>query len=210
MNMKVFKKMFTFMRPYMALYSIGMLLYNYQSFVFYFAIGLLGSNVMAGVLASDTAEIVSGTLIAISVFVVFFSLVGLGIYLIGKAVLHARLDLKQTLFRSFVQNDLETSQSGHSGEGIAAINTEADTAAGIWVNALSALLLPVITVSFSLVTVLIVEWRLGLAAVALGLLAYFMQSRFVKPLAIIGKERLDANAEAVKSVSDIFQGALSI
>ena len=210
MKMETFKKMFTFMRPYMVLYSIGMLLYNYQLFVFSFAIGLLGSNVMAGVLAGDTSEIVSGTVIAISVFVVFFSLVGLGIYLIGKAVLHAKLDLKQTLFRSFIQNDLETSQSGHSGEGIAAINTEADTATGIWVNALSALLMPLITIVFSLVTVLIVEWRLGLAAVALGLIAYFMQSRFVKPLAVIGKERLNANAEAVKSVSDISQGALSI
>jgi len=205
-----FKKMFTFMRPYMVLYCIGMFLYNYQLFVFYFAIGLLGSNVMAGVLSGDTSEIVSGTIIAISVFVVFFSLVGLGIYLIGKASLYARLDLKQTLFRAFIKSDLETSQAGHSGEGIAAINTEADTAAGIWVNALSALLLPVITVCFSMITILLVDWRLGLAAVALGIIAYLLQIRFVKPLAIIGEERLNANADAVKSVSDIFQGALPI
>lgn len=208
--MTSFKKMFKFMRPYMVMYLIGMFLYNYQLFVYNFAIGLLGNNVMAGVMTRDTTEIVTGTIIAISVFVILFSLVGLGIYLIGKVFLKAQLDLKQILFRSFIQNDLETGQSGHSGEGIAAVNTEADTATGLWINALSALLLPILTIVLSLVTVLIIEWRLGLAAVALGIFAFFIQSRFIKPLAIIGKERLDANADAVKSVSDIFQGALVI
>jgi len=65
-------------------------------------------------------------------------------------------------------------------------------------------------VCFSFVTIFIVDWRIGLAAVALGIVAYVLQTRFVKPLAILGKEKLDSNAKAVKSMSDIFQGALSI
>ena len=205
-----FKKMFTFMRPYMLLYCVGIFLYNSQGFVFNLVIGLVGSNVMAGVIVGDTGEIVTGTIVAISVFVGLLSLIGVGIYLGNRAILNAELGLKQTLFRCFVQNDLESSQSSHSGEGIAAINTEANTAMRVWWDALSALLRPVIAVCFSLVTIFIVEWRIGFAALGLGVIAYFMQSSFVKPLAAIGKERLDANAEAVKAMSDIFQGALSI
>ncbi|MCL2285840.1 MAG: ABC transporter ATP-binding protein/permease [Firmicutes bacterium] len=203
-----FKKMFLFLRPYMFLYCIGMFLYNFQTFAFSIAIGLLGSNVMAGVMAGDTGEIIRGTIIAVSILAVLFSLVGLGMYLVGIALLKAELDLKQKLFRRFMHSSLES--SGHSGEGIAAINTEANTAMGVWESALSGLLRPVLGISLSLVTIFIVEWRLGFAAVILGLLAYIMQSRFVKPLAAIGKERLNANADAVKAVSDIFQGALPL
>ena len=208
--MTYFKKMFTFMRPYMLLYCSGIFLFNFQGFAYNIAMGLIGSNVMAGIIAGNTDEIVRGTIIAISTFTVLFSLVGLGMYFIRIALLKAELDLKQTLFRCFVRSDLESSQSGHSGEGIAAINTEANTAMGVWFDALSGLLEPVIGVSFSLVTIFIVDWRLGFATVLLGLVAYIMQSRFVKPLAVIGKKRLDANADAVKSMSDIFQGALPI
>jgi len=54
------------------------------------------------------------------------------------------------------------------------------------------------------------DWRMGVAAIGLGLLALFAQSRFIKPIAKIGRERLDANSEAVKGISDVFQGAISI
>ena len=205
-----FKKMYTFMRPYKIRFCIGTFLCNSQSFVLSFVIGLVGYNVMAGVVAGSTDEIVRGTIIALVAYVGLYSLVGLGIYLGNTAVLRATRDLKQALFRCFVRGSLEASQASHSGEGIAAINTEANTAAGLYWNALSPLLRPAIAACLSVITIFILDWRIGLAAVGLGLFAYLAQSRFVKPLAKIGKERLDANAEAVKGVSDIFQGAMSI
>ena len=205
-----FKRMFTFVRPYMLLYCIGIFLYNFQGFAFNIAIGLMGSNVMGGILAGSTGEIVRGAVIAVSVFAVLFSFVGLGIYLGSIALLKSELGLKQVLFRCFVQSDLESSGARHSGEGIAAINTDANTAMSVWWDAFSELLSPVISVGLSLAAVLVIDWRLGLAAVVLGLVAYAMQIRFIKPLAAIGKERLEANADAVKSISDILQGALTI
>ena len=206
-----FKRMFTYMFAYMPLYCAGLLLFNMQGFAFNFAIGLLGNNVMTGIMAGDTSEIVRGTIIAVSIFAGLFALVVFGMYLSRIAMLKAELDLKQELFRCFVRYDLECGQSSHSGEGIAAINTDADTALDTmgW-GAFFALISPIVGIILSLVTIFLVDWRLGFAAVALGFLAYAMQTRFVLPLAKIGKERLDANAEAVKSMSDIFQGALPI
>jgi len=208
--MTYFKKMFGFMRPYIAPYCIGIFLSNSQGFVFSFIIGLLGSTVMAGAIAGSTREIVMGTLISLGAFVGLLALVGLGRYIYNRARLLAQMDLKRTLFRCFMQAGLERSASKHSGDQIAAINTEADTASEIYRSALSQFLTPVITGALSSVTLFVIDWRLGLAAMALGAFAYFTQSHFVKPLAKIGRERLDANASAVKEVSNIFQGAISI
>jgi ABC-type multidrug transport system fused ATPase/permease subunit len=202
--------MFSFMRPYRISYGTGIFLYNAQGFVFSFVVGLIGSNVIAGVNDGDTERIVVGFATSMGVFVALLCLIGFGIYLGNKAIAYATLDLKQKLFRCFVKTDLETSHNTHSGEGVATINTDADTAITLWWDAISTILRPIITVTFSLVTIFVVDWRIGLSAVALGLLGYFLQNRFVKPLAKIGKERLDGNADAIKSVSDVFQGALLI
>jgi len=205
-----FKKMFSFIRPYMLLYSIGAVLSNSQSFAFSFVIGLTGSNIIAGAIAGSIKEIVTGTMIALGALVVLLSLVGLGRYLYSSARLSAQMDLKQKLFRSFMKRGLEASQSSHSGEGIAAINTDADNASDIYGSALFSFLTPIITGVFSSVALFIIDWRMGLAAIGLGLFAYFTQSRFVKSSGKIGKDRLVANAEAVKEMSNIFQGAIPI
>jgi len=208
--MMYFRKMFSFMHPYMLSYSVGTFLLSSQSFVFSFVIGLIGSSVIAGAIAGNTREIITGSLISLGVFVGLLSLVGFGRYYCSRAMLFARMDLKQRLFRCFMQRGLESSQSGHSSEGIAALNTDADTATGIYGNAIYPLLSPVFTGILSSVTLFIIDWRMGVAAICLGLFAYLLQIRFAKPIAKIGKEHLDANAEAVKEMSNIFQGAMTI
>jgi len=98
----------------------------------------------------------------------------------------------------------------HSGEGIAALNTDVKTASHIFSNALSPFLTNVIAASFSAIAVFVVDWRMGIGALAVGSLAFFVQSRFSAPLAKLGKERLEANADSVKSISNILAGALAI
>ena len=206
-----YKKLLNFMRPYMFLYVVGLFLYNTNGFAFQFIIGFVSSNVMTGILAGDISEIIMRTVLSLAVYAGLMSVSGIGLYLGMRAFYHARMDLKQRLFRCFVRSGLEASQASHSGEGIAKINTEADLAtADLYWNVVNSFLTPLIGTALSAITIFVVDWRIGLAAVVLGLIAYFSQIRFVKPLAKIGRERLDANTEAVKGISDIFQGAISI
>ena len=205
-----FKKMFGFMRSYLLLFCIGFFLLSLQGFAVPFMMGMIGHNVMVGIMAGSSHEIVMGTIFAAAVFIGLWILVSIGIYLQHYVSLNAEMNLKRTLFRCFVRSSLEASQECHSGEGIAAINTDADTAIMIYSDALFRLLMPSVTVVLSVSTLIILNWRIGFAAVFLGLLAFLVQISFVKPVAKIGKEELVANAEAVKSVSDIFKGAISI
>jgi len=208
--MNEFKRMFHFMRPYLFLFCVGIFLYNVQGFALSFALGVMGRNAMAGILTGEVQEVVRGILIAMGLFLVCIAFVGFGIIVGVRALILAERDLKKALFSSFVRCGFEVSQTGHSGEGIAAINTDANTARELYFNALSNLLRPIITATFSVTTLFIVDWRIGLAALGLGTLAYLIQSRYVKPLADIGKKQLEANAEAVKNITDLLAAAMPI
>jgi len=130
------------------------------------------------------------------------------VYMQIICVANAVRDMKKELFRTFMRSSLEN--SGHSGEGIAAINTDSDTASGVFDGPLFMFLNHTITIVFSSVTVFIIDWRLGLSALGVGLIAFIAQHRFTSPVARISKERLNVNAASVKSVSNIFSGALTI
>ncbi|MCL2407610.1 MAG: ABC transporter ATP-binding protein/permease [Defluviitaleaceae bacterium] len=209
-RMKYLKKTYGFMRPYMFLYLLGMLFYNGQQFMVNYIIGLFGRNTMDGIVARDASEVFWGMVTAFLFLVGAGALIAFGIYVSGRATVYADRDLRKKLFNKFVNSSLEASQSGHSGEGIAAINTDAGTTTDIYMDHMSNFLRPAITIILSIGTIFIIDWRMGLVSVGLGLIAYAAQAGFVKPLAKIGKERLNANADAVKSVSDVFQGAISI
>lgn len=199
------------MKPYMLMWCIGIFLYSAWSFVLSFIVGLVGRNVTAGIMSGSQRAVVMGTITSLGVYAVLIVLVAIGIYVGVKATTYAQMDLKQTLFRAFMIRGLEANQSGHSGEGIAAINTEANTATDLYWNVIINLLLrPIIVSLLSIITLFVVDIRVGVAALCLGVIAYFSQHTFIKPIAKIGKERLTANADAVKGISDIFQGAIPI
>jgi len=199
------------MRPYKIMYGMGMLFLNTQVFVGNLMLGLVSAVIMSGIIASDRAEIVRGTLFTLGMYATFLALVGIGIYLGNRALINARMDFKRDLFRSYIKTGLEASQTTHSGEGVAKINTEADLVTQeLYWNATSNILNIVFTFTLSGVTLFILDWRIGLAAVGLGLLGFFAQSRFIKPVAEIGRKRLVANTEAVTGMSDIFQGAIPV
>jgi len=63
---------------------------------------------------------------------------------------------------------------------------------------------------FSAIAILVVDWRLGLATLVVGGISLLMQFRFAAPLAKIGKDQLTANADGVKTASNIFSGAMAI
>jgi ATP-binding cassette subfamily B protein/subfamily B ATP-binding cassette protein MsbA len=143
-----------------------------------------------------------------ALLLIFMAAIGIGTYLYIVSIANATRDMNLKLFRAFIKTSMESQK--HSGEGIAALNTDINTAANIFGNAFTPFLTNVIAASFSSVAVLIIDWRMGLGAIAVGLLLFFVQSRFAAPLARLGKEQLETNADSVKALSNIFAGALTI
>ena len=116
--------------------------------------------------------------------------------------------MKQSIFRAFLRQNLDGVE--HSGEGIAAINTDADIAGGLYGGSLFNVLLAVLPTVTTAVVIFAMNYLIGLIILVVGLVCVFVQGRFAKPLGKIGKETLETNAEAVKRMSDVLSGGLVI
>ena len=201
-------KLFKFMRPRAISYAITQVVYSAQGFAMPFIFSIFLANVMAAILAGNREALATaGIQLAIMLggyLFLFLVMVYINILIVERTT----MDLRLAIFRKFMQTGIE--DASHSGEGIATLNTDTDTAADIFSGPVMMLLMSIITIVGATVVVFTHDWRLGLATLAVGITSFIMQKRFTKPLAEIGKQQLDVNAEAVKSVSNIFSGAMAI
>lgn len=208
-NIYIFK-MFRFAKPHALKFGIGHLLSSFQGFAFDFVMASLSGNIMAAIIAGSTDMVISAVTYFVILLLIFFVLLGIGEFLYTISLAEIMQDVKQMLFRTFMQSGIEDATLGHSGDGIAAINTDADTAEGIFGGFLNGILGSIIATIGSIVVIFTIDWRLGLAALIVGILSFIFRFRFAKPLAEIGKKQLEANADAVKTVSNIFSGAIAM
>jgi ATP-binding cassette subfamily B protein len=209
-NNKYLFKMFSFVRPYKFSYSIGAFLYCVQIFASSFILSLFLNQVLTAILDINSSALIYSGVFLIVAIIFFMIVVGAGIYIFTVTVAKATRDMKRRLFKAFINNSIEDSMSGHSGEAIAALNTEADTAIAIIDNLLFPLLSSILSIVFSSAVVFAIDYRIGLASVAAGGLAFFAQTRFAKPLGKLGRKKLDINASSVKTMSNIFAGGVLI
>ena len=203
-----FFKMLRFLKPYAIPYVLTQFIYSSQGFVFQFILALFSSNIMAGVLATDGGMLGRIAIITAIATLCYVIILGLGTYFNMIIVEKTILDIKRKLFRAFMKTGIE--DAGHSGGGIAAINTDANTAKQLLTSPLFALTQSIVIIAGASITIFVIDWRLGLAAIAVGVFSFSLQLRFSVPLAQIGKKRLDANASSIKEVSSIFSGAITI
>jgi ATP-binding cassette subfamily B protein len=202
------RKIFSFMHKYRIAFIIGILLYSGQIFFGALINSIFISRITEAVVSADSNGIIAAVLLFVGAMVIYMPILGAGVILYVTNEAKAIRQLKRALFRRFVKSGLDS--ASHSGEGIASLNTEADTAADLYGNALSPFLSCVISIVFSAAVVFGIDYRLGLVSLVIGLLAFLIQARFAKPLGKIGEEQLTANSGAVKAMSDIFSGALAI
>jgi len=205
-----FFRMYKFAKPHLLPFAIGQFFYSAQGFVFPFAMSLLAGNIMEAMVARSRDMVLSAVINFVYISVVFMVLLGFGIALYIYYRERIMQDVKQDLFRSFMKTTIEESTNSHSGVGIAAINTDANNAAAVFGQPLTNFLGNIITITGSTATIFVLDWRLGLAAAFVGSLSFIFQIRFTKPLAEIGKERLERNAETVKTASNMFNGSVAI
>ena len=205
---KNFFRMFGFVRPYAFLYALGLLSYNMQAFMFQMIGGISFGGFTRGILSGDFSIVINYLIFAVVAIVATSIILGAGIYIYVVLRIKADGDFKLRIFSSYMKSSLEGEK--HSGEGIAAINTDADTAKLVYGAAISWVLGPALTILMSSTAVLIMDWRMGIGLLIVCLISFLSQAGFSGPLAKIGKERLETNAETVKSMSNIFAGALTI
>jgi len=183
-------------------------MYSSQQFAFPMINSLFIGRVMEGIIAADFSMVLAAIRFMAIAVLVLMSVLGIGTYFYIVTSQYALRDLRIKLIRAFIKTGTENQT--HSGEGIAALNTDSRTASNIYDDALAPFINNIIAASFSAVAIFIIDWRMGLGALAVGLIAFLSQFWFSRPIARLGKARLETNADTVKSMSNIFAGAMTI
>jgi len=199
-----------FAKPHLIPFAIGQFFYSAQEFIFSFAMSVLMGNIMAAMVAGSREMVMTTIWNFILMLLGFIVFLGLGIALYIYFSERIMQDVRQLLFRTFMRSGAEEATASHSGDGIASINTDANTMSQMFGQPLTNVLSNIIVIFGATGTIFVVDWSLGLAAVGVGILSFIFQIRFTKPIAEIGKEQLAANAETVKSASNIFNGSMAI
>ena len=207
-NNKYFKRTLSYLKPYKVPYGIGTFLYCAQSFLIPIIFSVLMGGVTAGVLAHSVSQVMTSIWATVIVMLSLGMLIAIGTYMYVINMAYADRDLSLDVYSAFLRTGIESGK--HSAEGIAALNTDTDAATALYGNALTPFLRHLIGAVFSAIATILIDWRIGLGAVVVGVFAFVIQSLFSKPLARLGKEQLEANADAVKSLSNILSGALTI
>ena len=209
-EMRNFFRMFGYVKPYAIRYTISTFFYCFQNFYTNFAISVFTGSLMAAIVAGDMRGVYNALILLAVMLGTFLFVIGFAVYGYVVTLFRIERDFKAKLFSAFVRGNLEDATLKHSGEGIAAINTDADTAAGIYSDAFASLMFNVLAIAFSLVTIFVIDYRMGLGAIGVGLIALAIQAGFAPVLARLGSARLDANAQGVKAMSNIFAGGLAV
>jgi len=207
-NKHYFFKTFRYMKPYKFGYGIGTFLFGAQDFAFSFMSSIFYGGAVAAVLNSSFSEVLDTVWLVAIMFLVFSFLVGAGAYLHTVNVTYALRDIRIDIFKAFTKVSIESQK--HSGDGVALINTDVNIVADIFDGAFIPFLSNVITATFSAATVFVIDWRMGLGALVIGLGAFSIQSWFAIPLSRLAQEKLATKADSVKSLSNILAGALTI
>jgi len=203
-----FFRVFSYVKPYKFSYIIGTLIYCSQQFSFPLLMSILFGGVTAAITALNFAAVIDTIWFVLILLLVFVVLTGVGTYFYIVGIVKASRDLTIDLFHAFIKSSIESNK--HSGEGVAALNTDINTACGIIDEALAPFLMNIISAVFSAIAVFVIDWRMGFGALVIGFLILFSQSRFARPLARLGTEQLIVNADSVKVLSNIFAGAMTI
>ncbi|MCL2188261.1 MAG: ABC transporter ATP-binding protein/permease [Defluviitaleaceae bacterium] len=205
---QVFLRMLICLKKYIPAYTICTIIYNSQRFAFAFLNGLFLQRATEGILAGDLSQVMVAIRFMLISLILVLLVVGVGVYIYILIHSYVLRDITMKLFNAFMRTSAEAGR--HSGEGVSKLNTDARLATDAITYGLNPIFTSVITAAFSTVTIMIINWQMGIVAIGIGILVFFVQSRFSTPFAKIGKKQLDVNEEAVKAVSNFFSGSLTI
>ncbi|MCL2286550.1 MAG: hypothetical protein FWC32_09345, partial [Firmicutes bacterium] len=161
-----FFRTFRYVRPYMVFYVIGIFIYSAQAFFGPFINAIFMGRVMEGILAMDFSIVISAVVFIVTVMVSYMVIMGIGVYIYVVVIALGIRNMSLHLFRAFMKSSIENQK--HSGEGIAALNTDITTASGIFTDALNAFLNPLIAIVLASITVFIIDWRMGIGSLIVG------------------------------------------
>jgi len=171
---------------------------------------LMSSVMMGGLtnsmLGGDYSTMMTAALQVLGMTVLTMLMAFFGVLLYVSSTEKALLRLQTKMLRSFIDSGAE--DHSHSGEQLSMLNTDVNTAQGLFCDALAGLLFSLLPMLILSGAIFAIDWRIGLFTIFLGLFTTTGQVLFARPIARISTKTLETTAEITRTIGDIFSGGI--
>ena len=203
---KIFTFIYGFARPYLLPLIIGTILYCSQSIMFPFMNSVLLGGIADAMTSGEISQLLTAGLNVLGVTILAMLMAFFGVLLYASSTMKTTRRLQVGMLRSFMRSGAE--DHTHSGERLSMLNTDVTAAGDLYSNALSGVLFSLMPMIILSVVIFVMEWRIGVFTILLGLFSTVGQMLFAKPIARISKKTLETTASATRTIGDIFSGGI--
>ena len=205
-TMRIFLFIYTFARPYFLPLILGTLLYCSQAVMFPLMSSVMMGGLTNSMLGGDYSTMMTAALQVLGMTVLTMLMAFFGVLLYVSSTEKALLRLQTKMLRSFIDSGAE--DHSHSGERLSKLNTDVNTAQGLFCDALAGLLFSLLPMLILSGAIFAIDWRIGLFTIFLGLFTTTGQVLFARPIARISTKTLETTAEITRTIGDIFSGGI--
>ena len=205
-TLRIFMFIYYFARPYFLPLIVGTVLYCSQTVMFPLMNSVLLGGVTNSMVSGEYGTLMTAALQVLGMTILAMLMAFFGVLLYVSSTEKSLLRLQTKMLRSFMSSGAE--DHTHSGERLSMLNTDVNTAQGLFSDALAGLLFSLLPMLILSSAIFAIDWRVGVLTIFLGLFATAGQVIFAKPIAKIAGKRLEVTAEAVKTIGDIFSGGI--
>ena len=202
------KSLFRFISPNWFEYFFGILAYSSQGFAYPYCMGLLTSWISDAMLNGTGNDLIHAIVKFGVLFFIVIVVTGVGIYSLFMVRHKAEGRMKRHVLSNFLYAGIENN-SRHAA-GISALNKEINRALELYDNATSDVLGCIISVSFSLCSLMSISWKLGLMSIVVGIGAFIQQAGFIYPRKKLEEERFTGNRLLINLTTNILRKIPSI
>ena len=205
---KELMKVLAFMKKRTPLYLFSIILKNLiTSVCFNIVLAFIIKDVFDAALKGDTSLILRATVLAVSTFIIGAILNPIASYFSNKCVKETMKETRVRAFEKLETLTIESFEKDHSGNYISIVTNDINNIEAIYTNQMNCFIFAIIHGVISITSMLILEWRLAIVVIALGMGTVIINNCFSHSLRVLNDRLQCQLSKATERLIDLIQSS---
>ena len=188
-------------------YALGILTWGVVlAFCFNLVMAFVFKDVLNAALEGDRTLLLRGVILALGTFVLGMPVATLGRYTLTMAMLRTLTSIRTKLFHVISHLPMCHLEARHSGDLVSRATNDVQTVGAMLLSVMSSFAQAVAQGSIGMTAIFVLEWRLGLVALAVGLASFGIGTRFAKALSRRSDQMQSSISTMTERLSDLLAG----
>lgn len=197
--------MFKFTKNVRVTYIVGIIFFTSQIFTANLVQAFFLNRLSDGVINGDINDILASVGLCSILFLVQIIFTLFGIVLYNLANIKIERKLKTSLFKQYLEISKVDNQF-HTSQAISSMNYDVDSAINCLGNGFALLCFSLFTIIGSLIVIAVIDMRVFVIELIIGIVAVIIQLRNVKPVESLSDKIMKYNQSSVEVITNLLRG----